>query len=370
MTDPNTAAESPVHALIQQREQLRTWIAKLDEVAAGAPTRVAERIRQDYSDRLARVTTELGGHRDEIGRSLDSMRAQLAQAEERESHASDALEEMRLRHLIGELPADEWDTQRVRLEGELEGVRDEAARVRAEVERLAGLAAEVAGDGVPAPAEAHAFESVAEDPAAGAADAPEEDDDAQGEPIAFLDTTAPADDAGEDTSSWLNDISLDEPEAPRADAPLDPPAAAAAEEASSATWDPFGNEFGGEPETPQSDTGDLPWLETPAKSEDAWTTSTEGDGLEFLNDLGSPTPEAPASGGDLAEDDLAFLEELDRAISGAPAASRPSTPPPPTPPAAAEGAKPGTSGGPLLCKECGAINEPHSWYCEICGSEL
>jgi uncharacterized OB-fold protein len=30
----------------------------------------------------------------------------------------------------------------------------------------------------------------------------------------------------------------------------------------------------------------------------------------------------------------------------------------------------GVMSEPLLCKECGAINEPHSWYCEICGSEL
>ncbi|HLL82220.1 MAG TPA: hypothetical protein VK420_06200, partial [Longimicrobium sp.] len=68
MTDLNSGAPSPVHALVQQRDQLRTWIAKLDEVAQGAPSRVAERIRQDYGDRLARVTAELGEHREEIGR--------------------------------------------------------------------------------------------------------------------------------------------------------------------------------------------------------------------------------------------------------------------------------------------------------------
>jgi hypothetical protein len=30
----------------------------------------------------------------------------------------------------------------------------------------------------------------------------------------------------------------------------------------------------------------------------------------------------------------------------------------------------GRSGAPLLYRECRASNEPHSWYCEICGSEL
>lgn len=302
MTDLNS--NSPVHALVQQREQLRGWIARLDEVGTGAPPRVAERIRRDYGERLERVTAALGEHREEIGRSLEAMRAELREAEERETLAGEAREEMRIRHLIGELGDAEWETQRGRLDVEVASAEAETRRLNAEVERLAALSTEVSGESTSV---ATAFASAAEEPTE---------------------------------------------EAPRS--PAAEPAPPAADE-----WVPFG----GAAETTQEAEGDLPWLETPERAADSWSPGASGgDGLEFLNDLGAPATPPPS---DLAEDDLAFLEELDRAISGAPTPSRPATPP-----AGDAAPAPGTSGGPLLCKECGAINEPHSWYCEICGSEL
>jgi hypothetical protein len=349
MTDLN--AESPVHALVQQREQLRGWIAKLEEVGTGAPARVAERIRQDYGDRLARVTAALGEHREEIGRSLESMRLELREVEERHTVAGEALEEMRIRHLIGELGDSEWETQRGRLDVEVASADAEMRRLRGEVDRLASLAAEVSGDGASTET---AFASAAEEPADGV---PAAEAEPTPEPAALAPDT-PADEPEEDdTAAWLNEISLDPP---AASAPAAPAADTSADE-----WDPFGEGFGGPAETRAEGDGDLPWLETPERAADPWSPSTsEGDGLEFLNDLGTATPPPPATG-DLAEDDLAFLEELDRAISASPAAGRPATPP-----AAPAGEAAPVSGGPLLCKECGAINEPHSWYCEICGSEL
>ena len=350
MTDHNTA-ESPVHALVEQREQLRGWISKLDEMSTGAPTRVAERIRQDYGDRLARVIAELGEHREEIGRDLDAVRAQLREAEERHAHSTDAMEEMRLRHMIGELGENEWETQRARLDEEVAATEAETRQLRGEVERLAALAADLS-------------EQDADAAFASAGGAPADTTPAQ-EPVAGLEPTAlpggAAEEGFEDTSGWMNEISLDEP-AGTTPPDTDP------EEASGANWNPLANEFSGAPETPRSDVGsEIPWLETPERDGDSWTPAAgEGDGLEFLNDLGTPPADSAATSG-LAEDDLAFLEELDRAISGS--ASRPSTPPPA---ATSGGDAPavGSSGGPLLCKECGAINEPHSWYCEICGSEL
>jgi len=338
MTDQNTA--SPVHDLIRQREQLREWLGKLDVVGTGAPSRVAERVRADYQDRLRRVTEDLGLHREEIDRNLGALRGDLAAAEERRTHAEETLEEARLRGMIGELSAEQWEAQRGPLEAEVAAADAAVASARGEVERLSALATEISGEPAPVVAErvpevesfAHPVGAPVEEPAG---ETPVEEE-------------------------W-------NPVMP----PLDPPTVAAAEEESGATWDPFGNEFGGAPATPHADAGgDLPWLDPAQQTDAGWSPTDSGDGLEFLNDLEkTPQPDAAAAG-DLAEDDLAFLEELDRAISGSPAAA-PRAATPPAPPAAGEsGARPKLGGGPLLCKECGALNEPHSWYCEICGSEL
>ncbi|HEX8907382.1 MAG TPA: hypothetical protein VF771_21195, partial [Longimicrobiaceae bacterium] len=152
MTTPTNAGEG-VGELVAQRDQLRAWIAKLDEVQTGAPSRVAERVRADYQDRLQRVTEELAAHAEEVQRSLESMRAELQSAEERRGQAVDALEEMRLRHLIGELDEPAWDRARQPLERDVSGAEEAVARARNEVERLSVLSAEIGGGGAQAEAE-------------------------------------------------------------------------------------------------------------------------------------------------------------------------------------------------------------------------
>jgi hypothetical protein len=164
----------------------------------------------------------------------------------------------------------------------------------------------------------------------------------------------------------------------------------AAEAASVDEWDPFGNECGAEAKQGDAEE-DLPWLEgidqaAAGSTTGGWTPPAQDEGLDFLREIeeSTRTPASPSSG-DLGADDLAFLEELDRAISGG--GQRPA---PPAAPAQADagglGLVGGSGDGPdepadgtedqpkrgeaLLCKECGAINEPQAWYCEICGSEL
>ncbi|HEX2204546.1 MAG TPA: hypothetical protein VHG91_14640, partial [Longimicrobium sp.] len=155
MTPNDSAPEAggPVYELIRQREQLRGWIDRLDQVKTDAPSRVAERVRADYEERLRRVTDELSGHREEIERSLEAVRADLAGAEARRAEAVDTLEETRLRHLIGELDERAWDEARPDLEGAVSAADDELARARGEVDRLATLASEIAGPEGAAPAD-------------------------------------------------------------------------------------------------------------------------------------------------------------------------------------------------------------------------
>lgn len=373
----NTPSDG-VHELVRQRDQLRAWIAKLDEVQSAAPSRVTERVRADYQDRLRRVTDDLSAHGEEIRRGLDEVRGQLAQAEERRTHAADALEETRLRHLIGELDEGAWNQARQPLEAKAGAAEQAVEHARAEVERLSTLAGEIdAGARQEAPepappaaagdsgdgggvAQAEAPAPSAHEPAEGAARADEED----GGPV-----------SGEDLAAWITEV---EAEATTT-TPAPPPAPS--DETTAEGWDPFANEFGGGQASPATQPGDaepeLPWLDALEQS----TPAAADDDLAFLDNLDTPAPaaeEAPA--GDLAEDDLAFLEELDRAISGG--AARPAAPAPSLGgdfsggsgdamgPAPAEGEGQRKQGEALLCKECGAINEPQAWYCEICGSEL
>lgn len=355
MSDASPSGASALE-LIRLREQLTAWIAKLDEVGTQASSHVAERVRADYRERLARVNDELGAHREEIEADLQRFRGAREEAEARRGAAGEALEETRLRHLIGELDDAAWEAARPSLEAEVSGADDAVAHARAEVARLEALSADV-GSAAAAAAEAAVAPAgeleVVWTPEEDAAAERQAEVRAEPEPLATADEPSAA-----------------APPAPEPAPPAD--AREAADAAGAETWDPFGGEFG-VGEKPGDAGEDLPWLsgiDDPAKE---WTAPGEDSGLEFLRGIDEPGKPAagaePAAG--LGADDLAFLEELDRSIGGAtPRPPAPATPTPPKPPAEEPTPAPGSRNEPLLCKECGAINEAHAWYCEICGSEL
>jgi hypothetical protein len=392
MSEANPAGAT-VHDLIRLREQLTGWIARLDEVGSQASSRVAERIRADYADRLRRVNEDLSSHRGEIDADLAQFRAALGEAEGQRAQSADALDEMSLRHLIGELDESAWDESRPGLERQVQNAEDAVARARAEVERLEQLAADIAGaeaaaaappplpsfDDEPAPTD-EASETAPWTDEAPSFDDPERaqqtDTEVEPEPQPSIFSQE------EEFEPQLPDepsfqAAEPEPETPAAEAeaaPADP--RQAAEAASGDEWDPFGSEFAAEPK-PGDAEEDLPWLEGIDEAARGWQPPAADEGLDFLREIEETTrggaeaqPSTPSSG-DLGADDLAFLEELDRAIGSSSAGAGARTPAPPPPPAEAQPtAAPGGRAEPLLCKECGAINEPHSWYCEICGSEL
>jgi ribosomal protein L40E len=320
MTAPN-----PTHAatrsLVDQRAQLQGWLDRLESHGAEMPDHVVQRVREDYLQRLQRVTEELGQHLGVLRQDLERTSEELAAADARHTAATDSLAELRLRHLIGELTDEEWSRRRPELE---RGQADaDAAResLAAEADRLRELVASVE--------------------AAAPAGRDEEDDPgrAQRDEMGYVDSTLSG-----------------EPDA-RAD-DLD------------ATVDGI---FAGWSVEPGDDGEELPWLEVEAAADPG--ASAPGpeaepfDELEFLRDVASTEP---GTGKDAetepvadAGDDIAFLEELDRAIAAS------------SPPAAREGGEPAAEAADaqpakatLVCKECGATNDTRAWYCEICGMEL
>lgn len=235
-----TADLQAAHDLIERRTVLQQWLARLEELQPEAPGHVAERVRNDYRDRLRSVTEQLGEHRDAIRADLDARLGRLEEARASLTGASDEREEARLRHRIGEIDDQRWAEREPELERALADAERSASEVEEEVVRLRELLLAVEGP---------------------------------------------------------------EPEPP------------------------IGGEF-----------------------EDA---TLEGGAYE-----------APPEDGE----DLAFLEELDRAIAASMAdAAGPST----GGSSEADSLRaPGAAPSTLFCRECGSENDAQAWYCEICGSEL
>ncbi len=325
-----TDAPSAVETLTRRRAQLQDWLGRLGEVGSGVPGHVTDRVRRDYEDRLRAVTQELSEHRDALTAELDDRRTELEDADARRAAAADDLEEARLRHLIGELEEGAWEDRRPELESSLSAAEAQASGIRAEVERLDALLREMPGaapEPATAPEPAAAAPRVeAPAPAAGETRQPEwmSEPAAEPEPVAAAEGFLPPRDTSDDTIPEFTPFAQD-----------DRTGAAA---------------------TSDDDLGvDLSWLE-------------DVDQVSTGVDLSGGGAAAPADEGDSSADDLAFLEELDRAISASPAAGAAGSP-------SAAAPDPDRTldpdrAGMLLCKECGAINEPQLWYCEICGSEL
>lgn len=325
-----TDAPSAVETLTRRRAQLQDWLGRLGEVGSGVPGHVTERVRRDYEDRLRSVTQELGEHREALTAELDDRRAELEDADARRTAAADDLEEARLRHLIGELEAGEWDARRPELEAALAAADTQATGIRAEVERLDALLRDMPGaapepQAEPAASTPEAPAPTAEEPPAPAAETRQPDWMSEAQPAAEAAPSAlPPRDTSDDTIPEFTPFAQD-----------DRTGAGGADD----------------------DLGvDLSWLE------DVEQVSTNVD----LSGGAAPAPDDPDD--DSSADDLAFLEELDRAISASPAAGQAGSPSAalPDPDRTLDPDRAGM----LLCKECGAINEPQLWYCEICGSEL
>ena len=325
-----TDAPSAVETLTRRRAQLQDWLGRLGEVGSGVPGHVTDRVRRDYEDRLRSVTQELSEHREALTAELDGRRAELEGADAHRVAAADDLEEARLRHLIGELPEGDWEARRPELEVALAAAETQASGVRAEVERLDALLREIPGAGPEPSAEdaAPAVQAETESPAAAETEQPE----------------------------WMSEPATEpDPESePRAAEAFLPPRDTSDDTIPEFT--PFAQDDRANAAAADDDLGvDLSWLE------DVEQVSTSAE-------LSGGAAAAPADEEDSSADDLAFLEELDRAISASPAAGGAGSPSAAVPDP--DRTLDPDRAGMLLCKECGAINEPQLWYCEICGSEL
>jgi hypothetical protein len=389
-TTPSDESRQAARTLIEERATLEAWLAKLEERAGSVPSHVADRVRGDYLDRLRRVTEDLGEHLDTVREDYDSVRSQLGDASARHAEAVDRLEELRLRHLIGEVAEDAWDDQRRDLEKVVEDTQARRAELESEMEHVEDLLTEVEEANRTAPTERSRPVAERKEPQREAA--PDYLDYAAEDPEPVEALAEPSVSSEQPADMILDDLvdpstlamddeppAEDEPEAaPVAEAETPREAPAETSWDTDEEWEPNLETVEEEPDlSAESGLDDqLPWLDAviPPKGEPAGEAF---DDLDFLRSItgeqrsaeaeeesepvvvernSDPEPSPPEEEDD---DDLAFLADLDRVISGVTDRNE-----------AAKETEKGGARKAVACKDCAAPNDARSWYCEVCGSEL
>src|SRR5690606_34592220 len=134
MSDPTDL--SAVEALLQERDALRGWLARLDQGAAAVPESVRTRVRDDYQARLDGMLEQLRLHADAVATRLTEAQVERDQLNTRARTAREGLAEAELRHAVGEYDAERFDSERARYVAELE---EHEVALNTVQERIAGL---------------------------------------------------------------------------------------------------------------------------------------------------------------------------------------------------------------------------------------
>lgn len=237
MTDQTRTSVVPeeIASLLERRTTLRGWLAAVEDRREEVRQDVFRRVRDDYRERLEGVEANLATHRSDLAASLDDREAVVAELEEeREVRAAD-LEEVELRHAVGEYDEDAWRERKAEhedvlseLEGRLESERAATEQLREVLDELEDLGSEPAAVSEPATASGPA-------PAAGSAET--RDRPARTQQATEREVTEPEEEepATSGTASVAEPASGDTPDDPVAEDPSDvePPSSPAVEESES-----------------------------------------------------------------------------------------------------------------------------------------
>lgn len=125
-----------IQKLLDERQQIQTWLQRLSMAADTTPEPVRARVRADYERRLGEVMHDLQEHGSELSATqerLESTRSGLAR---QEKEAAERLAEAELRHTVGEYDEGQWRQVHAELVEALVKVREELKDADDELARL------------------------------------------------------------------------------------------------------------------------------------------------------------------------------------------------------------------------------------------
>jgi hypothetical protein len=385
-SETSTGVEQ-VAALVAERVKYEGWIAALEARADAAPAHVLERVRADYSGRLADVTRQLAAHRETLEGERTRVEGRLAELDGDLQRRSDERAELELRAAVGELAESDSAGAIGAVDEELAALRVQRGALSVELERLSEYLSAAAESGRVTDSDGSAVDrggaaASEESPAPAATAAP-----TRNTPV----PDAPAQAAPAQAAPAQAAPAAEAPAAKRASQETPAPAAAASDAAtsdSSFTAVPVAS-LSARPVDAERPAASAPASSAaePAPSQpppDGPRRSSPFDELRFLNSIvgeGDRSPAAPPrqsgqlraprmsgivrdSGETSALDDVAAGSKS-RANETPLAANVPGNTPIRLRPSGAT-EQPKT----LRCAQCGSMNYPTEWYCERCGAEL
>jgi hypothetical protein len=125
-----------IQRLLDERQQIQTWLERLSVAADSAPEPVRAKVRGDYERRLGEVMKELQVHSGELHGTLERVQSSRSGLANQEREAAERVAEAELRHAVGEYDEGQWRQVHGELLGALVKVREELKQVDEEIERL------------------------------------------------------------------------------------------------------------------------------------------------------------------------------------------------------------------------------------------
>jgi len=152
MAKSSNASEGVVNALLAERNQVQTWITRLESAKDTTPEAVRTKVMADYQTRLDQVIAKLQEHGDAVREQLEQRKARRDELTAEETKAKETLAEAELRHTVGEYDEADWTKFRAESNKTLVGAREELGKVGEDIDRLAEVAKLIATPVAPPPA--------------------------------------------------------------------------------------------------------------------------------------------------------------------------------------------------------------------------
>jgi hypothetical protein len=136
-----------------ERQKYDQWLRELEAKKDSTPPKVYERVRADYSERLAEVSSALQEHTTAMQEHARNLMVQLKELEVSEEELVEEQSENELRAQVGELSAGEWESSKKKAQRLLVKFKEDQEQIAGDLNQIRELLSSAAGQRAATPVE-------------------------------------------------------------------------------------------------------------------------------------------------------------------------------------------------------------------------